>query len=373
VAQIEHTQLTIVGYGPAGLGASLAAYESGLQGIIAFDPCKRIGAGGLDGLDILSNSKGRDFTELLPTLLPPAARLQIAEELSQVTGLVELTKAAQLLEEVAATAIAEKIVEVEREPVLKIKRLPNGYEVRTAERTVSSDWLVLAPGGEEVLLDELAARNEFSNIRPVFTSREVLANTRNEDLEALLSVEYRVAIVGDSHGAYSVADKLLRNYPGIQIDIYKHSRTRPFFESLDEAVQCGYQITEFDQLCAETGYVNRFPGIRGHARDLWFREQNGELDGHLRSVYNEPLSDIDPEVAIVQATGYTQRRVPFFDGDNRPLDYVTKPTKEGFAKIQVGPNGSSLPNAFAIGIGHSSTDATTVYQKQARNAFEVLR
>ncbi|HQZ14930.1 MAG TPA: hypothetical protein PLT55_03730 [Acidimicrobiia bacterium] len=372
MTQIEHQQLVIVGYGPAGLGASLAAYESGLRGIAAFDPSKRIGAGGLDGLDILSNSKGSDFTELLPTLLPSAARLLIAQELSRVTGLVELTKAASLLEEVAQRAIEEKIVEVHREQVVQVVRMPNGYQVRTPERTVNSDWLVLAPGGEEVLLDELALRNLYDPLKPAFTSREVLANTRNEDLEELIEGKNRVAIVGDSHGAYSVAEKLLRNFPGIEIDVYKHSRTRPFFENVFEAEQYGYEITDFDQISAETGYVNRFKGIRGHARDLWFREQNGELEGRLRSLYDQPLSEIESDVAVIQATGYTARRVPLFDSSNRPLEYVTRPTKEGFAKIQEGVNGSTLPNAFAVGIGSSATDATTVYQKQARNAFEVL-
>lgn len=373
MSQIDQKELVIIGYGPAGLGASLAAYESGLQGILAFDPSKRIGAGGLHGLDILSNSKGSYFTELLPQLLPGAARLEIARELSKITGLVELTKAAELLESVAQEAIREKVVEVERAQVNRVTKLPNGYHIHTPDRTVEAEWLVLAPGGVEVLLDELAKRNELHPLQPAFTSGEIFRNKRREDLDELLRGEPRVVIVGDSHGAYSVADKLLKTYPNLRVDFHKNSRTRPFFESIDEAGRLGYEVSESDLLCPETGYLNRFNGIRGDARQLWLKERNGLLEDQVRTFYNVALSEIDQDVVIVQATGYRPRKVEIVDGDNIPLDYVTKPTKEGFAKIQEGANGPTFPNAFAIGLGHSSTDATTFYQKQAISAFELLR
>lgn len=373
MTQTQYTDLAVVGLGPAGLAATLAAHAAGIKKIIAMDPASRLGAGNLDGLDILSNSKGSDFTELLPVLFPDAARLAPAIELSTRSELVDLAIAANLLEQVALKAEEKNVVEIVREPVVKAKRLPNGYEIRTPSVVVESDWLAIAPGGREVLIPELAKRNETNSPGSVFTSYEILANKRDEDFEAFISKRNQVAVVGNSHGAYSVAKKLLDKYPGITIDIFKISPTKPFFESVQDAVEHGYNITSIDSICPIRKCINRFDGVKGPARDLWFAEQAGELEGRVRSLLNVPLKEIDLEVAVIQSTGYSQNRVSFFDENDQPIDYVTRPEKDGFARIYTGQNGLVLPRAFALGIGHSSVDATTVYQGQAQSAFRDLR
>ena len=86
--------------------------------------------------------------------------------------------------------------------------------------------------------------------------------------------------------------------------------------------------------------------------------------------YNVPIKEIGDDVAIVQATGYTPRLVPFTDLDDEPLDYTLDTHPSGFAYIRDRAN-VPVKGVFSLGVGVKSPDGTAVYHDQARQAFEL--
>ena len=359
--QTKDRELIIVGFGPAGLGTSIRAHEAGIRSIQTIDPSPHIGSGGLAGVDIESNSPGDDFTAGYEKSFPRALDLPEAQPLRGVGRPVNLKLATRFLRSVAECVVQEGIVQHAPERAAKITATPNGFHVATDTQHFVSPRIVLAPGGVEKLIPELADLDG----RTIFTSRDVLSNGRSFELDRAIEKRPHVAIIGNSHSAYSVADKLLKKFPDIQIDLFKKSPTKPYFDSKEEAAANGYVVSSLDSICPETGKINRFDGIRSSARQLWIDEQAGRLGNRLRSHMNVPIEEIDPDVAIVQATGYTPRRLPLFHEDGSRINYSTRPTQDGYASLHDEAN-RPLHGAFAIGIGHSGgRDGTNVYRDQA--------
>ena len=339
--QPQQRKLIIVGFGPAGVAAAISAYANGYRNIQTIDPTPNPGAGGLNGVIIDSNSGGDDFVAEYRRNLPEALLLPEATELSGV----------------------QKPVKLE----LATKFLPNGYQVATTTDLFEAPMLLVAPGGKEVLLDELSGRNAWNT----FLSKEILTNSRKGELDNSINSSSRVIIVGNSHSAYSVADELLKNYPGIKIEIYKRTPTKPYFENATEALEFGHVVSSHDDVCSDTGKINRFDGIRGAARELYLKElapkdnPDINIESHINPQNSADLRKIPKGIPLIQATGLKPRKLPLFNADGTPLEYSTKCESGGYAKLYLEGSNTPLDNLFGLGICHSRFDGTNVYQKQA--------
>ncbi len=383
------SELIVVGFGPAGLGAILRAHQAGYKNIYVVDPSPNRGSGGLDGVQIESNSPGNDFTlPYVQALLQSPdedlyQRILNAPEAAPLHGAgspVPLTQAAEFLRHVAEVFVAEGIVHHIQEDAAKIVITSDGYRVITSSQasnvpaqTIEAPHIIFAPGGEEVILTELL---ESRSADKVFTSRDILSH--NERFDELCEHFSRtpslydrpnVAVVGGSHGAYSTIDELLKVLPlGARINIYKKSPTRPFFESIEDAESHGYLVGDHDDVCPDSGNVNRWDGVRGTARTVWCEQQKG---GHNLRDHYIPLSNIPPHIPVVQATGYTPRKLALVNEMGVALDYEVRPAEGEFASVHVG--NIPLRGAFAVGIGHSGRDGTNVYPQQAGEALALIR
>lgn len=84
------------------------------------------------------------------------------------------------------------------------------------------------------------------------------------------------------------------------------------------------------------------------------------------------IEEIDPDVTIIQATGYTPRTIPFHNANGESLSVRAHPTERGFAQLH-SEDYLALHGAYALGLGHSGCDGTGVYQRQARDIFAIGR
>jgi|GEM_PF-2666738 len=368
----EEKQLVIVGGGPAGLAAGIQA--SDLLGIVPeiIEP-GQIGAGGLRKIEdqTRSNTPGWQFADPYKSVFTQALELPDAKPIADVDEPVPLTLPSRFLDAVGHEVTRQGIVHQTRKKVRCLRHTPNGWEIYAGRRRFLSEKVILSPGAKEVLLSELADRDP--NV--TFTSKDVLSHKRAQDFRSGLGKHPRVVIVGGSHGAYSVALKILEQYPGVSVDLYKIEDTKVYFKNIQEALEHGYipRRTEIDPL---TEQVNRFDGIRGEARQLFFEEQEGKHARHLRSsVFSvEEISDalrsIDPEVIVVQAIGYKPRKLDIRDENWSPIDYTERIEPGGYSCLY-GADNKPLPNINSLGLGHSACDGTNVYHTQARELLIV--
>ena len=123
-----------------------------------------------------------------------------------------------------------------------------------------------------------------------------------------------IAIIGYSHSAFSFAHLWHKRCPDTRITFIRRktcSSTPPliYFESKKDAQSVGYQYKEHD-VCAETGRVHRFGGMRGDARKFALMPQLYKVK-----------TDMCPEdyERIVVACGFRMRSIPFFNKDNIKL------------------------------------------------------
>ncbi len=382
-------KLIVVGFGPAGLGAILHAYQTGkYTNIEVIDPTQTPGSGGLEGVDIHSNSPGNDFTQPYEEALlhsrdeeernvyreilesPEAAALQ------GKTSPVPLSQAADFLKHVARTFINKGVVLHVQARATGITFTGDEYRVTTSPqssngptRTIEADDIVFALGAKEKLLPKVKERDP----EITYTSRELLANTpRYHALyDQLLQASQRaetpeVWIVGGQHSAYSLAERFLPT--GVHIHFCKRSHTKPFFGSVEVSLDHGYEPSE-DEICPETEKVNRWDGVRGRALDVWHAQQRGEVN--LQDHYDISLEDIPSHAIVIQATGHTALDIPLVDDQGAAVKYETRVTSEGCVSFWV--NGEQLPGAFAVGLGQPGPDGTNVYPQQAGRALALMR
>lgn len=158
----------------------------------------------------------------------------------------------------------------------------------------------------------------------------------------------------------------------------KSGRTKVFFNSRQEVQQAGYAFDEND-VCARTGRVNRFLGIRGDAKELFLRSQNGEENRiHLHPyTYTFTFSNYIPlseerdyflKVAstIVEATGYRPNPLYIYDYSGYIGHWIAGASDstdiDGQARIRhytgAGRN-DLIPGAYAIGLGRTRLSTET--------------
>ena len=95
----------------------------------------------------------------------------------------------------------------------------------------------------------------------------------------------RIAVVGGSHSALSASRLLLHVFPDseLSITILHRGGIRVYYDSESEAIGAGYTVAP-GTVCAVSGQVNRYGGIRPPARDLYEQVVQG-LETRLSFVH----------------------------------------------------------------------------------------
>ena len=393
--------LQIIGGGPAGIGPLVAADRvCGLQrflgedgGVALINPNRRLGSGGLHGLKITSNSPGYDFLEGIRADgdLASVLRREPAKVLERAGhNPLPLPHVAEFLEDLGreighALETDRNSAFIEADTgVFQIGIYDDGhggviFESESLDKPLGkyqdfgprhvlarSRHLVIATGAREELQykDYEAKLVTSQNV----LSEEGIGEIQNRTREFPGSP---IVIVGNSHSAWSVAHKLRKAVGDTEIHLFSKNGVKVFFSSRQEAYQAGYSFDEND-VCVKTERVNRFLGIRGDAKELFLRSQNGgENKVHLHTYrwgeesYKEFETFLNAATTIVQATGYRPNELYIYDysgyighglagaSDSTYTDELARIIGE-----EVGD--SPIPGAYAIGLGRTRLSTKTI-------------
>ncbi|KAA0999713.1 hypothetical protein FVF58_41285 [Paraburkholderia panacisoli] len=174
----------------------------------------------------------------------------------------------------------------------RIRRLQGGgfeidyHEVSdpTAFSRVSSDTVVMNLGGLQHVgeIDELCRGLRLSppaasvktyvsdDVLSLTTPRLVDEFARDFSKNGTRGTN-RITVVGGSHSAFTVVDRLAMELDGVGLDeiaVIHRSPIRLFFETIEEARANGYEVDEANDVCPVTKRVNRAGGLRYRAFDI---------------------------------------------------------------------------------------------------------
>jgi hypothetical protein len=174
----------------------------------------------------------------------------------------------------------------------------------------------------------------------------------------------QAVILGGSHSAFSAAWTLLERCNGVKfatagVHILHRETPRVFYASRDAAAADGYAFGP-DDVCPQTGRVNRLGGLRGDGREVWRRIHGltgAPADGRVAI---QPLHGIAPAKLralldaaglIVPAFGYRLATVPIFAADGRRImPALSGPSVDSDSRL-MRADGPPLANVFGIGLG----------------------
>jgi hypothetical protein len=246
--------------------------------------------------------------------------------------------------------------------------MADGAEIRLA-----AQHLVVATGAEQPAagLRGLAVAGE--TLWPRYRDRLVLSHTLlgGRGLAAtqqrLASFACpRVAIIGGSHSAMSVAAALLRLnlpwQPG-SIAILHRSPLRPMYPTPDLARAEGFDDFGAGDICPKTGRVFPLAGFRSDSRELLLhvlglggraREEQIRLVGLRDPDRGEAADSLRAAGLIVAATGYRPRGLALSDRDGRRMRLLSE-TSASAAMVDgrsrmLDASGQPIPGVFGIGL-----------------------
>ena len=377
------------GGGPAGIGPIIAASAAGKldelldRGVLVIEPGP-VGPGGMSHYAIPANSLGGAFLEGLDSLTDPA--FDAVRHAPETAALRAASGIHPPLETVGAflRRLGDAVVELlDAHPrcgvlagatVEQVELVPGGVRV-TARRTGTTEsWTaeraVLAMGGTP--FDGF----ERTTVLPGVTVSgdhvlhgEDLIDRRRQVPEATAERIRRtrqVVIVGGAHSAWSVAGLLLTD-PRLRVDgqppditILHRAAIRLFYTSAEAARADGYAFDPVLDVCAASGRVNRYGGLRGAAHEL----ASGALGltsstAPIRLVSLEHSNTaevrevLDAAGAVVVATGYQARLPQLRDESGAELrSAVARAGTEVTADAHlIDVSGTAHPELLAYGLG----------------------
>ena len=395
---IDRTGVVIIGGGPAGLAPLLAAHRRGRlaallkEGVTVVEQSTAIGSGTIGRWCINSDSTGFTFADCLTG--PPESELAalrahpLTKELLKVgNGTVPLYRAAefltlvgQALHKLIANAPASRVLT--RYKAISTQRTPNGWITLIKnvdsgnERTIVSRNVVLATGAsqpaERLRQEIVAGVNLVARWgHKLIQSGDALSFPGFAAAAARLGKlgrPPRVAILGGSTSAASVADALLNHLPGVAfgpdgVAILHRRDLRIFYASVNAAIADGY--TEFGpgDICPVSGRVFRLAGFRLDSRELIMRARGigGRPTEPRLLLHRLGLDDsaslrlLDNADLVIAAFGYRPRALMVFDEAGRRVPLLAEKHPQArlvddLCRVMDG-DGAPIPHLFAIGLG----------------------
>lgn len=371
----------ILGGGPGGTGALIWAAQNGLldawldQGILLVESQAQLG-GSLGRYAINSDTLGSAYLECLEAGSAHAFLRQmrtdpVTQEMQQYRdGFPPLSLVGRFMARLGA-GLAETLSRHPRCAVLtettarSVIVMPDGsVKVKAVSRAgrrckLQGHSLVMALGASHAAMPPAALH---PHILP--SDRLLTAAGLCEAVDVLRRAKrQRVAILGGSHSAYSVAWALTHllgeeAVPGLEIVMLSRHEPPVFYPNAAAAAADDYAVRPGD-ICPRTGRVNRLGGLRGNGRDVWrqLRHDPASLPIRRQTTAGLTAEAMQNLLAgadlVIAAFGYRSRHLPVFShtGLRIPLRTdVSLPAVDAACRIYRA-DGTVLPNIFGIGLG----------------------
>lgn len=371
----------ILGGGPGGTGALIWAAQTGFldawldQGIVLIESQPQLG-GSLGRYAINSDTLGSAYLECLdggsahPFLWQMRSDPVTQEMQHYRDGLPPLSLVGRFMARLGA-GLADLLSRHPRCAVLtnttarSVTVMPDGsVKVKTVgkagrRRKLQGQSLVMALGAMHAAMPPATLH---PNILP--SDKILTAAGLCEAVDILRRVQRRrVAILGGSHSAYSVAWALTHLLgeeaaPGLEIVMLSRQEPPVFYSNAAAAAADGYAFLPGD-VCPRTGRVNRLGGLRGNGRDVWRQLRRDPASLPIRC---QDATELSPDAVqalladaalVVPAFGYRSRHLPVFDHAGRRISLqtdVSLPAVDAACRIYRA-DGTVLPNIFGIGLG----------------------
>jgi hypothetical protein len=386
--------IVFCGGGPATLGPFVCAARTGRldelldQGVLVIERGAALGGGSLRHYAISSNSLAVAFLEGLDEVPAGGALDNVRNdpatvELRRLSDVHAPLKTAGAFLDSLGAAMSEvlerhaKCAVLRETTVTGVRAAEDGVAVSTmngAKHIVRAGKAVIAMGGRapdglETLelvpgLPLRAYAHKLRHASAVFDDRIGLPRHL---LEAIRS-SGKVAVVGGSHSAWSVAwtmlnDSRFRSHSGAapSVTLVHRSPIRLFYLTADEAKEERYPFDPERDVCPVSGRVNRVGGLKGDARDLARRALGFADNGvPIRLLQVGPNGDrhaiaaaLDEAGLIVAATGYLPRLPDILAYSGRSVEPAR--SSAGIAVTDraelLAANGEPVPNVVTYGLG----------------------
>ena len=235
---------------------------------------------------------------------------------------------------------------------------------------IKTGKIVLATGGVPKTLENdnetFAQTISLSPYRnKIIHSDAILKLGLSYDINLKLKHKPKVVILGGSHSAFSAAHYLLNGTDGIPFmngDIQMWSKTLPkiYFNSKQEALECGYNDFGKEDFCPVTGKLYRLAGLRMDGRELYIQmlgaEQSVKEKRVVHNVYTNQTAVIEEQLKtatlIISAYGYELNMIPLFNSNGNETHLKGKKNNHWVNDNceLMDENEIAVPNIFASGL-----------------------
>lgn len=175
-----------------------------------------------------------------------------------------------------------------------------------------------------------------------------------------------IVVVGGSHSAISTIDRLCQALAPVglkRLTMLHASPLRLYYASAEEAQQDNYPFLDPEDICAMSGRVNRFGGLRYRSLDVAKSIlKTGRMPEHDVAINWLPLKSADPALigntlkeapAVIACMGYQANLPPVVDDQNADISLCNFPRGievDETGRIKTTCQGP-MQGLFAIGIG----------------------
>lgn len=352
----DQYKLTVCGCGPAGISPLIYLEEENLldqlliEGVCLIDSSKKIGNGNIGEYKITANSLGKVFVEIFEEsksemfsyIKQKESYKQILENANVAP---KLSHVGNLMSDIGV--YIEKKIEKNSNSHVHLQhrveeihcRRDGKYEIvykPTAQEKVKrhiSEYVLLNIGGRQnvpVFLEKyLKTRSKLT-----WFSGDFIKGVYDPLLTTLLTdtnKQLNITLLGSSHSAFSTLYRLENHFEvskksRVNISVMQRSEVKLYFESVDEARRAGYKFNLDDDVCPQSGRVNRFSGLRYDSFNL----AQKLLDGHFQNVHLKRTGDMRQEILeehldkqdiIIVCTGYQNNTINFFDENGELIEF----------------------------------------------------
>lgn len=317
---MSHTpSLTFVGGGYRTV-SFLAHHPSLIPFCRIIEAGPRIGPGAFQDYDCVSTSVSSRFVgRIAPEIagkVPPEYGLDLLADPAGPPVL--LPRVARAMEGVG-NVISDLTVDGQVRTCSRVRQLvvesgQVAIQLQSGE-ALTSKHVIIATGREERPHPDLDPWRH----KTVLSSQVLSYRYENDFLRRLAQLKGPVVIAGGSHSAVAALSRLLRighfvDGPPLEVEVVRRSPVRLHYQTVNEALlqnnpwEAAVDLQQ--DVCPETGQVNRDSGLRGAGRELFVQAVCGRLP-HVRVSQYPSLEAaahvFDAAGLVVQALGYRGR------------------------------------------------------------------
>tara|TARA_Y100001980_G_C14555788_1_gene345207 strand:+ start:161 stop:1264 length:1104 start_codon:yes stop_codon:yes gene_type:complete len=188
--------------------------------------------------------------------------------------------------------------------VINIDTIENKFIINNS---LIADKIILATGGEQTKGFLLSLDKD--NILKDRQDKIIIPHHLFQTNDLSMFKDKNILLSGSSHSIFSIIDLLLMNkikYKSILI--YHRSKIKVFYYNEETCLLSGDQCNK-DDICSETGFVNRFDGIREKSKEIYLNIHNMSNISFTKDHNSIDFGAID---YIIPCWGY-YKKLPIID------------------------------------------------------------